>query len=146
MMKTKLPILFALVLSAAVLVYGVVFYSSTITPFDRPFFLSSTKETVIATKVNWMCNCANFIQKTSFEIDPVTESKDEDYFFIESPASEHLKGDFFTKNKFVKLTGHFYIDKGISEEFKLGYIEDKPDHARVFKVEKLEAVTNNAVH
>ncbi|NOS93202.1 MAG: hypothetical protein HOP30_14880 [Cyclobacteriaceae bacterium] len=145
-MKINWRLLIALVLSSGVLAFGALFYNSTITPFDRPFFLSSVRETIIATKVNWMCHCANFVDTTNYKIDPIAEPKENDYFFIEMSDGDHLGEDFFVENKYVKLTGKFYIDRGIPEEFKLGHIEDKPDHARVFKVEKMEVVTKGAVH
>ena len=123
------------------LLFGILFYNSTITPFDRPFFLSSTKMTIIATRVDWMCNCANFVDTSKYKTNSVTEPKDNDYFFIEPSHTDQLDRDYFIKNKYVKLTGQFYIDKGIPEEFKLGHIEDKPDHARIFKVDKIEYLT-----
>jgi hypothetical protein len=43
----------------------------------------------------------------------------------------------------VRLTGQFYLDKGISDEYELGQIEDKPDHARVFKLDKIEYLTTD---
>jgi hypothetical protein len=142
-MKIKGRLTLILFLGTIGLVFGVLFYNSTVTPFDRPFLLSSTKEAIIATRVDWMCNCANFVDKTKFKTNSVTEPNDDDYFFIESSHSDQLDRDYFIKNKYVKLTGQFYIDKGIPEEFALGHIEDKPDHARIFKVDKIEYLTSN---
>jgi hypothetical protein len=142
-MKIKRRLTLILFFGTVGLVFGILFYNSTITPFDRPFFLSSTKETIIATRVDWMCNCANFVDTTKYKTNSVTEPKDNDYFFIESSYADQLDRDYFIKNKYVKLTGQFYIDKGIPKEFKLGHIEDKPDHARIFKVEKIEYLTTN---
>jgi len=140
-MKIKGRLTLILFLSTIGLVFGILFYNSTVTPFDRPFFLSSTKETIIATRVDWMCNCANFVDTTKYKTNSVTEPKDKDYFFIESSQSNQLDRDYFINNTYVKLTGRFYIDKGIPGEFALGHIEDKPDHARVFKVDKIEYLT-----
>jgi hypothetical protein len=142
-MKIKRRLTLVLFLGTIGLVFGVLFYNSTVTPFDRPFFLSNTKETIIATRVDWMCNCANFVDTTKYETNSVTEPKDDDYFFIESSHPDQLDRDYFIKNKYVKLTGQFYIDKGIPGEFILGHIEDKPDHARVFKLDKIEYLTSN---
>ncbi len=142
-MKIKRRWTLVLFLGTVGLVFGILFFNSTITPFDRPFFLSSTKETIIATRVDWMCNCANFVDTSKYKTNSVTEPKDNDYFFIESSHADQLDRDFFIKNKYVKLTGQFYIDKGIPGKFKLGHIEDKPDHSRIFKVDKIEYLTTN---
>jgi hypothetical protein len=122
---------------------GMIIYNHRVTKFDRPLFLSDKKETILATYVYWMCNCANFVDTLKYETDPVTEPKENDYFFIEPDRPElKLNRDHFMENSFVKLTGHFYIDKGIPTDFKIGWIEDKPDHARVFKFEKIEYLKN----
>src|SRR5688500_2606323 len=109
-MKIKGRLTLILFLSTIGLVFGILFYNSTVTPFDRPFCLSSTKETIIATRVDWMCNCANFVDTTKYKTNSVTEPKDNDYFFIESSQSDQLDRDYFIKNKYVKITGQFYID------------------------------------
>ena len=58
-MKIKGRLTLILFLGTMGLVFGILFYNSTVTPFDRPFFLSRTKETIIATRVDWMCIGAN---------------------------------------------------------------------------------------
>lgn len=143
-MKGKGRLVFGLSLGTPALLFGFWFYNSTVTPLDRPFFLSSNKETIIATRVDWMCNCANFVDITKYKTNPVTEPGDNDYFFIEpAQADQQWDRDPFIKNRYVKLTGQFYIDKGIPEEFNLGHMEDKPDHARVFKFDKIEYLTTH---
>ena len=142
-MKIRGRLTLVLFLGTIGLVFGILFYNSTVTPLDRPFFLSSTRETIIATRVDWMCNCANFVDTTKYKTNSVTEPKDDDYVFTESSHPDQLDRDYFIKNKYVKLTGQFYIDKGIPGEFTLGHMEDKPDHARVFKVDKIEYLTSN---
>ena len=119
-------------------------YRHSVTRIDRPFFLSDKRETIVAIKVDWMCSCANFIDTAKYRINPVSEADDNDYFFIE-PARPELDWDRDTslKNGYLRLTGQFYVDKGIPEEFELGHIEDKPDHARVFRYDKIEYLTGN---
>jgi hypothetical protein len=107
-MKIKGRLTLILFLSTIGLVFGILFYNSTVTLFDRPFFLSSTKETIIATRVDWMCNCANFVDTTKYERNSVTEPKDDDFFFIESSHPDKLDRDYFIKNKYVKLTTILY--------------------------------------
>ena len=125
------------------LVIGFWFYNSTITPLDRPFILSSIKETVVATRVDWMCNCANFVDTMKYNINPTTEPDDNDYFFVEPSRPDLiLDREHFINYRYVRLTGQFYLDKGIPAEFEYGHIEDKPKHAKVFKVEKIEYLTN----
>jgi hypothetical protein len=121
------------------LLVGVWFYNSTVTLLDRPFFLSGDSEIIVATRVDWMCNCADFVDTTKYKTNPVTEPADNNFFFIESSQpDQRWNRDHFIKNKYVRLTGQFYIDKGIPKEFELGHIEDKPDHARVFRFDKIE--------
>jgi hypothetical protein len=109
-----------LFLSTMGLVFGILFYNSNVTPLDRPFFISGTKETIIATRVDWMCNCANFVDTTEYKTNSVTEPRDNDY---ETSHPDQLDRDYFIKNKYVKLTGQFYVDKGIPGEFKLGHMK-----------------------
>jgi hypothetical protein len=126
----------------SLLVLPALFYiNSTITPLDRPFFLSGNKQTITVTYVDWMCNCPDFVEITKFNRDPIVEAKPTDYFFLE-PASRELKLDrnHFINHKFVRLTGQFYLDKGIPTEFELGATEDKPDHARIFRYERIEYI------
>jgi hypothetical protein len=126
------------------LLAGILFYNSTITFIDRPFFLSDDTESIVVTRVDWMCNCADFIDTTTYKTNPVTEPGDDDYFFIEpAEPGQDWNRDHFINNKYVRLTGKFYLDKGIPQEYKLGQIEDKPSHARVFKFDKIEYLTTD---
>jgi len=141
-MKRRIRLVLSLFLGTIGLLIGGLYYNSTVTPLDRPLFLSGNKQTIIATRVDWMCNCAGFVDTTKYQTDPVTEPNDNDYFFIEAAQpDEQWDRDHFIKNRYVRLTGQFYIDKGIPEEFNLGQMEDKPDHARVFKFDKIEYLT-----
>jgi hypothetical protein len=125
------------------LLVAIWFYNFTVTSLDRAFFLSNKKETIIATYVDWMCNCANFVDTTSYKTNPVTEPEGGDYFFIEAARpGQPWNRDHFIQNRYVKLTGQFYLDEGIPEEYKLGHLEDKPDHARIFRFEKYRVPDN----
>ena len=143
-MKRRIRLAVSLFLGTIGLLIGVLYYNSTVTPLDRPFFLSDNVETIIATRVDWMCNCAGFVDTTKYKTDPVTEPSDNDYFFIEAAQPDQdWNRDHFIKNRYVRLTGRFYIDKGLPREYELGQLEDKPDHARVFKFDKIEYLTAN---
>jgi hypothetical protein len=144
-MKYRISLVLSLFFGTTGLFIGILYYNSTVTPLDRPFFLSDNKETIIATHVDWMCNCASFVDTTNYKTNPITEPGDNDYFFIESAQAgeEDWNRDHFTKNRYVRLTGRFYIDKGLPREYKLGQMEDKPDHAKVFKFDKIEYLTTN---
>ena len=143
-MKRRIRLVVSLFLGTIGLLIGVLYYNSTVTPLDRPFFLSDTKEIIIATHVDWMCNCADFIDTTHYKTNPVTEHGDNEFFFIEAAQpGQDWNRDHFMKNTYVRLTGRFYIDKGIPREYELGHMEDKPDHARVFKFDKIEYLTTN---
>ncbi len=141
-MKRIIRLVLSLFVGTIGLLIGVLYYNSTVTPIDRPFFLSGNKETIIATRVDWMCNCADFIDTTNYKTSPVTDHGDKDFFFIEAAQpGQDWDRDHFIKNKYVRLTGQFYIDKGIPQEYELGQMEDKPNHARVFKFDKIEYLT-----
>jgi hypothetical protein len=142
-MKRRNRLALILFLGALGLFVGILYYNLTVTPFDRPFFLSDNKVTIVATHVDWMCNCANFVDTTNYQQNPVTEPGHNDYFFIE-PAQLGQDWDrgHFIKNRYVRLTGRFYIDKGLPREYELGHMEDKPDHARVFKFDRIEYLSN----
>jgi hypothetical protein len=143
-MKRRIRLILSLSLGTIGLLFGILYINSTVTFIDRPFFLSSDKQTIIATRVEWMCNCANFIDTTNYKSNPVTEPADNDYFFIEpTQPGQDWDRDHFIKNKYVRLTGQFYLDKGIPKEYEFRHIEDKPDHARVFKFDKIEYLTDN---
>ena len=143
-MKRRVRLILGLFLVTTGLLIGILYFNSTVTFIDRPFFLSNNKETIIATRVDWMCNCANFVDTTNYKSDPVIEPGDNDYFFIEAAQPGQDWGrDHFIKNKYVRLTGQFNLDKGIPEEYELGHLEDKPNHARVFKFDKIEYLTSD---
>lgn len=139
--KNKTRLILLLFLATLGLLFGVWYYNFTITPLDRPFFLSGKKEIIVATRVDWMCNCANYVDTTKYSTNPVSELDDNDCFFIETTPADQLNLEDNFEHRYVKLTGQFYIDKGIPEYFELGHIEDKPDHAKVFKVDKIEYLT-----
>ena len=141
-MKIERRLMVSIPLGIAALLVGVWFCNFTVTPLDRPFVLSSKKETIVASRINWMCNCANFVDTTEYDANPVTELGSEEFFFIEATQQDRqLIRDHYTRNMYARLTGQFYIDKGIPEDFALGHIEDKPAHARVFKIDKIEYLT-----
>jgi hypothetical protein len=142
-MKSKIRLLLILFFGTIGLFVGVLYYKSTVTPFDRPFLLSDNKVTIVATHIDWMCNCANFVDTTNYKTNPVTEPVDNDYFFIEAAQpGQDWDREHFTKNRYVRLTGRFYIDKGLPREYELGQMEDKPDHARVFVFDKIEYLSD----
>ena len=138
-MKKKIRLLSILLMTTVGLLAGITYYNSTVTFLDRPFFLSGNNVTIVASRVDWMCNCANFVDTTTYKTNPVTEPADNDYFFIEAAQpGQHWDRNHFAKNKYIRLTGQFYIDKGLPKEYELGQLEEKPDHARVFKFDKIE--------
>lgn len=142
-MNRRIRLVLTVLLATIGLLIGLFYYNGTVTPLDRPFFLSDKKETIVATYVEWMCNCANFVDTTNYKSNPVTEPNDNDYFFIElAQPGQGWDTDHFIRNRYVRLTGSFYLDKGIPpQEFELGHMEDKPSRARVFKAEQIEYLT-----
>jgi hypothetical protein len=143
-MRRRIRLVVSLFLGAIGLLIGVFYYSGTVTPLDRPFFPSDKKQTIVATRVDWMCNCAGFVDTTKYKTDPITEPGDNDYFFIEAAQpGKDWDRDHFIKHRYVRLTGRFYIDEGLPREYKLGHMEDKPSHARVFRFDEIEYLTTD---
>ena len=115
-----------------------------ISPLDRPWLLSDNEETIEVTYVHWACDCADFVETKKFAHNAVTEPDDDDYIFIEPARAEiKLGDDFYSDKRFYKLrlTGRFYLDKGIPGSYELK-TPMKPDHAKVFRYDKIEYVDN----
>jgi hypothetical protein len=57
-----------------VLIGGIWFYPMFIlSPFDRPWILSSERQTIEVTYINWACDCADFVETNKFKENPVSE-------------------------------------------------------------------------
>ena len=110
---------------------------------DRPWFISDAEQTIDVTYISWMCNCANFIEVKNKDASLSAET-----IFIEpsNNAIDILKDPAFQENRYrtVRLTGRFYHDKGISTEYKTGFLEDKPEHACVFLYDAKEYIAEPA--
>jgi hypothetical protein len=126
------------------LIFGIWFYDRFIlSPLDRPWILSDHEETITLTYVNWACDCADFVETKHFKENPISEPKSDAYIFIE-PSRPELKLDtgFYSEQhfyKYIRLTGRFYLDKGIPESYEMKTPE-KPDHAKVFRYDKIEYI------
>lgn len=127
--------------AGAVLLGGFAFLYSKfhVMPYDRPWFLSDKTETIDAHDVNWACDCADFTLRRTPPANTDT-LPDADFFFIEpSDPSLDVREAFYDSghfNQYVRLTGRFYTDLGISRSYELKTSE-KPEHARVFRYERL---------
>jgi len=144
MKKTILIVL----LTTTILIAGMFFIFNIInsTYFDQPKEQSNKIESIEVGYVNWACDCANFYEIKLYAENPNYKLKADDCIFIE-PRDKSLKipKNFFDtiyKNKNLRLTGQFYLDKGISKNYELKTPE-KPDYAKVFKYEKFEIVEKN---
>jgi hypothetical protein len=127
-----------------VLIFALWYYNMfVISPLDRPWLISKDEETITLTYVNWACDCADFVETRHFQNSAVSEPQSEDYIFIEpSRPVLQLDSDFYSNKHFysyIKLTGRFYVDKGIPESYELKTPE-KPDHAKVFRYDKIEFI------
>lgn len=127
-------IVIALVMSAAII--GGVIQSQR----NQPSSLVPTHESIEVVSVQHACgNCARFIEIKNFE--NVTDgSGEEDKFVYLEPASEGLMpvlNNFGPCAKKLRLSGQFYVDKGIP---KLNAGEGA-EPARIFRFEKIEAAS-----
>jgi len=114
---------------------------------NQPTNISGKTETIKVSYVNWACDCADFIETKYFKDKPDYETKEEDCIYIE-PSNPILKipEEFYSKGHFenyLKLTGQFYIDKGIPNSYDRKTPE-KPRHARVFRYDNFEIISNKA--
>jgi hypothetical protein len=140
----KLARLAGIVIVTIATLFGIWYYHTfIISPLDRPWILSTDEKTIEVTYVNWACDCADFIETKNYADSPTSEPASEDYLFIE-PANPQLalKNNFYEKDHFEKnlrLTGHFYIDKGVPASYEMKTPE-KPEHARVFRYDKIEYI------
>lgn len=123
---------------------GIWFYHLfIISSFDRPWIPSSERQTIEVTYINWACDCADFVETRNFKENPVSEPEEEDFLFIE-PEKESIKLDstFYSSihySKNLRLTGRFYIDKGIPKSYEMK-TPVKPEHAKVFLYDTIELV------
>lgn len=111
--------------------------------FDNPNKLSNKTETIEVGYVNWACDCANFYDVKLFVNNSNYELKAEDCIFIE-PATKKVTipkkyFDTIYRNKNLRLTGRFYMEKGISKSYKMKTPE-KPKYANVFQYDKFEII------
>jgi hypothetical protein len=133
-----------LIVIGFVVIGSIWYYHMFITsPLDRPWIPSTERQTIEVTYVNWACDCADFVETKNFKTSPISEPEEDDYLFVE-PAREEVNLDstyysrlHFSKN--LKLTGRFYIDKGIPTSYEMK-TPLKPEHAKVFLYDKVEFV------
>lgn len=109
-------------------------------PYDWAWFLSDKAETIDVYHINWACDCADYYFQTTppADRDTIPES---DYFFVE-PSDPSLKvrtrlDDSSCVYNYIRLTGRFYTDRGISRTYELKTPE-KPKSAPVFRYDKIE--------
>lgn len=122
-----------------------IFFSMSCLPLfigcsDRPVKLSDKAETIEVAYINWACDCADFIETKDWK---GNEAREEDCIFIEPANPENkVPESFYSKNhfgKYLRLTGHFYTDKGIPAGYEQKTPE-KPVRAKVFRYDKLEII------
>lgn len=111
--------------------------------FDRPFILDDETQTIEAVYVAWACDCPHWLSTHHYTASPDYEAREEDCFFIE-PADtfDALPPSMvFSVRTKIKFTGRFYVDKGIPESY-VSVGDFKPAHARVFRYEGYELISN----
>jgi hypothetical protein len=110
--------------------------------YDQAWFLSDKVETIDVIRVNWACDCSDFTYRRTLPVD-IGEIPDADFFFIEaSDPSLKVHEAFYDSGYFrqyLRLTGRFYTDRGISRTYELKTPE-KPEHAKVFRYDKIEYI------
>jgi hypothetical protein len=128
-----------LFLSGVALVYS----KFNVMPYDAAWFLSDKTETIDVFKINWACDCADYTyyRTPPADLDAIPE---EGFFFVEAadPSltirdNRNYSSDTTYAYNYVRLTGRFYTDQGISRTYELKTPE-KPKPARVFLYDKIE--------
>ncbi len=142
---TKKTLLFFLTGLLTTLFVALVYYidAKVVTPLDRPHFLSSKKESIDVTYVSFLCDCANFVEIKNYKTNPISEPDENDYIYIEPATADLAVNTFFydTGRHYynLRLTGSYYIDKGIPATYT--YTDPfKPALARVFRYERIEFI------
>ena len=144
-MRILLRILIGVLLTAILLmavVFTVFYFRSHPCLFDQPRLLSETTETIEVVRVNWACDCADYIELKHRQNDPDYETRGEDCIFIE-PASPGLKLKD-SSTAVLKLTGRFYKDRGIPSSYEMKTAGNKPDKAKVFRYDKIEVILDTS--
>jgi hypothetical protein len=124
---------------AAVILY----FSMNRTFLDRPRHLANKTETIELTYINWACACAPFLETKYYAQDPNYEARDEDCIFIEPADPTKAIPESYENGGYwdyqLKLTGQFYLDKGVPESY-VQETSEKPEPARVFRYETFELI------
>lgn len=110
---------------------------------DRPFILSDKTTTLDAVYVAWACDCPNWLSVQHYTEQPGYEAQAADCFYIEAASEDNKLPDnlnFSTRTR-IRFTGKFYIDKGIPADYR-GMGDFKPEHARVFRYENYDILSN----
>lgn len=131
-------------LSRLILIFGLIWVTSC---HNQPTKLSGKTETIQVSYVNWACDCADYIETKFYQDNSDYEAKEEDCIYIE-PANPSLKipDNYFDNGHFenhLRLTGQFYIDKGVPNTYGRKTPE-KPEKAKVFRYDKFEIVKKAA--
>ena len=111
--------------------------------FDRPFIISDKTETIEAVYVDWSCDCPHWLSTHHYTTTPHYEALVGDCFFIEPADTFNAlpSSMVFSVRTKIKFTGRFYVDKGIPESY-VSVDDFKPAHARVFRYEGYELISN----
>ena len=127
-------------LTRLTLIFGLIWLTSC---NNQPTKLSGKTETIEVFYINWACDCADFIETKFYADNSEYEAKEEDCIFIE-PANPSIKipDNYFEKGHFenhLKLTGQFYIDKGVPNTYDRKTPEEI-EKSKVFRYDKFELV------
>jgi hypothetical protein len=124
--------------------FSIYYFRFNITTFDRPTKLETKKETIEVTYVNWACDCADFLETKFYKNNPDYEAKEDDCIFIEpSEPSLTIPESYYSDdhfNKILRLTGHYYKNKGIPTSYEMKTVGEKPEKAKVFRYDKIEMI------
>ncbi len=111
-----------------------------------PKKLSGHTETIEVMYINWACDCPDFIE-TRYYADSCYEATGEECIYIEAARpdlrlSDHFYAHSNYSGKCLRLTGQFYLDKGVSRTYE-EKASGKMDNAKVFRYDSIEIVDVN---
>lgn len=139
----KIVLIFCCVAGVVFLSIFALFYSTFHSmPYEWAWHLSDKTETIDVFKINWACDCADFTYHRTPPADLDTIPED-GFFFVEAAdpslivRDKRNADDTTNAYNYVRLTGRFYTDLGISRTYDLKTPE-KPKPARVFRYDKIE--------
>lgn len=139
----RIVVIFLIIVGILIFICASIIYNAfNIAFYDYAWLPSEKRETIDVYYITWGCDCADFTYYPLSGND-IGSLPDDSVFFIESTnPTMQVDTGFYSSghfSKYLRLTGSFYTDKGISRDYELK-TPIKPEHTRVFRYDKIEYI------